>query len=50
MEPVMMNLGMVCGAAAAMACAEGVTSGELDVAALQQKLESMGQVVRVTRG
>jgi len=46
MEPVMMNLGMVCGLAAALAKETGLPPDELDIAELQTRLQAQGQVVR----
>lgn len=45
MEPVMMNLGMACGIAAAMAKEGNTTPCALDPAELQQALAQAGQVV-----
>jgi len=46
MEPVMMNLGMACGEAAALAVEGGVSPGEVEVGRLQARLEAEGQVIR----
>jgi hypothetical protein len=46
MEPVMMNLGMVCGAAAALACEQGVAPETLCPDRLQRTLEGLGQVTQ----
>ncbi|MBN1461838.1 MAG: FAD-dependent oxidoreductase [Armatimonadetes bacterium] len=46
MEPVMTNLGMVCGYAAARAKADGGDFHNLDVKKLQQSLEQSGQIIR----
>jgi hypothetical protein len=45
MEPVMMNLGMACGVAAALAKEAGIASDALDTRALQARLEAEGQVI-----
>ncbi|UCC68336.1 MAG: FAD-dependent oxidoreductase [Armatimonadota bacterium] len=46
MEPVMMNLGMVCGTAAALARDAGGELQRLAVSELQAKLEARGQIIR----
>jgi hypothetical protein len=46
MEPVMMNLGMVCGVAAALAKESATTPDNIDIAALQARLGELGQVMR----
>lgn len=50
MEPVMMNLGMVCGLAAALAQESAVTPDGIDVEVLQARLGELGQVVRTRSG
>jgi len=46
MEPVFMNLGMACGAAAALSARSGVPPHEVEVSELQRMLEARGQVIR----
>ncbi len=46
MEPVMMNLGMACGLAAALAKEQGIAPDAVDVSELQARLEAQGQVLR----
>jgi hypothetical protein len=46
MEPVMMNLGMTCGVAAALAKESATTPDNIDIAALQARLGELGQVMR----
>ena len=46
MEPVMMNLGMACGLAAALAKEQGITPDAIDIGELQARLEEQGQVLR----
>jgi len=45
MEPVMMNLGLACGLAAAQAKENGADFHTIDVEKLQQSLEQSGQIV-----
>jgi hypothetical protein len=42
----MMNLGMVCGVAAALAKESATTPDSIDIAALQARLGELGQVMR----
>ncbi len=46
MEPVMMNLGLVCGVAVTLTKEQGIAFDQLDVAELQRQLERAGQVIR----
>jgi hypothetical protein len=46
MEPVMMNLGLVCGLAAAQAREAGTGFDEIDVEVLQRELIERRQVIR----
>jgi hypothetical protein len=46
MEPVMMNLGMVCGMAAALAFRAGVHPSDLAAEELQTSVEARGQIIR----
>ncbi len=46
MEPVMMNLGMACGLAAALAKRHGCAVSDVAVEELQRELEARGQVIR----
>ncbi len=45
MEPVMMNLGLACGLAAAQAKENGADLHTIDVEKLQQSLEQSGQII-----
>jgi len=47
MEPVMMNLGMVCGLAAALACDDKSLPSDIDVEKLQRLLEQNGQILNL---
>jgi hypothetical protein len=46
MEPVMMNLGMACGLAAALAKRHGCAVSDVAAEELQRELETRGQVIR----
>lgn len=47
MEPVMMNLGMVCGVAAALARQTGSSVSNIEMDELQRRLRAGGQVTRI---
>jgi hypothetical protein len=47
MEPVMMNLGMVSGVAAALAKQTGASVSDIEMDELQRRLQARGQVIRI---
>lgn len=47
MEPVMMNLGLACGVAAALAKETGASVSDIEMDELQRRLQARGQVIRI---